>query len=87
MNVVSDAIMCVQARRDPEYGSQELISFTWIATGFGGIFGALFGGYMTEHYDPRYCFLFCSFGGLVVSISGAFLNPLSEVNPGVPETD
>lgn len=30
-NVVVDAIVCVQARRDPAHGSQDLMSLAWIA--------------------------------------------------------
>jgi len=47
VNVVTDAIMCVQARKDPEHGSQELISYSWMATGVGGILGSILGGVMT----------------------------------------
>lgn len=47
VNVVADAIMCIQARKDPEHGSQDLIAYSWMATGVGGIVGCLIGGVMT----------------------------------------
>lgn len=47
VNVVADAIMCVQARKDPENGSQDLIAFSWMASGVGGILGSVIGGIMT----------------------------------------
>ena len=47
MNVVADAIMCVQARKDPENVSQDLIAFSWMASGVGGILGSVVGGIMT----------------------------------------
>ena len=47
VNVVADAIMCIQARKDPEHGSQDLIAFSWLATGVGGILGCIIGGVMT----------------------------------------
>lgn len=47
MNVVADAIMCVKARKDPENGSQDLIAFSWMASGVGGILGSVVGGIMT----------------------------------------
>lgn len=47
VNVVADAIMCVQARRDPESGSQDLIAFSWMATGIGGILGSFLAGILT----------------------------------------
>ena len=87
VNVVADAIMCVQARRDPESGSQDLIAFSWMATGIGGILGSFFGGYMTQYYHPRYSFFSYSFMVIIVAVIGAQLNPDSEIDPDAPEED
>lgn len=73
VNVVADAIMCVQARRDPDSGSQDLIAFSWMATGIGGILGSFLGGILTQYYHPRYSFLLYSFMGLVIAIIGSYL--------------
>ena len=87
VNVVADAIMVVQARRDPESGAQDLIAYSWIAIGFGGIIGALFAGYMTENFHPRWAFCWYSFMGLVVSAISVTLSPESEVDPEAPEEE
>lgn len=87
VNVVADAIMCVQARRDPESGSQDLITFSWMMSGIGGIFGSFFGGYMTQYYHPRYSFFAYAFMGIVVAAIGSMLNPESETDPDQPVED
>lgn len=78
VNVVADAIMCIQARKDPEHGSQDLIALSWIATGFGGILGCGVGGVMTQYFHPKYSFLLYSFMGLIVAFNGLYLTKESE---------
>lgn len=78
VNVVADAIMCIQARKDKEHGSQDLIAFSWFATGVGGILGCALGGVMTQYFHPRYSFLLYSFFGLFVAINGLYLTKESE---------
>lgn len=78
VNVVSDAIMCVEARKDPEQGSQDLIAYSWLATGLGGAIGSLMSGILTQYYHPKYSFLIYSFMGLLISIIGLQLNEESE---------
>ena len=80
VNVVSDAIMCIQARKDPVHGSQNLISYSWLCTGVGGIIGSFASGILTQYYHPKYSFLLYSFMGLFVSISGLYLTPESELD-------
>jgi hypothetical protein len=46
-NVVIDAILVVQAKKDPVNGSQDLMSLSWIANGVGGVTGCVIGGLMT----------------------------------------
>lgn len=78
VNVVADAIMCIQARKDPEHGSQDLISFSWMATGVGGILGCVASGVLTQYFHPKYSFLGYSIFGLVVAFNGMYLTKESE---------
>jgi MFS-type transporter involved in bile tolerance (Atg22 family) len=87
VNVVADAIMCIQARKDPENGSQDLIAFSWLATGVGGIFGCLMGGIMTQYFHPRYSFLAYSFFGLFVAFNGLYLTKESEEDHVDPQAN
>jgi hypothetical protein len=47
INVVIDAIIIVQSRKDPVHGSQNLMSVAWMAMGVGGVVGCFGGGYLT----------------------------------------
>ena len=78
VNVVADAIMCVQARKDPEFGSQNLISYSWMATALGGLLGCVTAAIMTKYFHPRYSFFLYSFMGLIVSFNGMYLTKASE---------
>lgn len=78
VNVVADAIMCTQARKDPEHGSQDLIAFSWMAAGIGAMIGCFISGIMTQYFHPKYSFLMYSVMGLIVAANGFFLTPESE---------
>jgi len=57
INVVTYAIMVIQSRRDPAFGSQDFISLVYIAKGFGGVAGCIIGGLVTQYSHPKYCWL------------------------------
>ena len=63
--VVIDALMVVQSRRDKEHGSEDLQSFSWGCLGIGGILGSLLAAFMTQNYHPKYCFFVSGLMGLV----------------------
>lgn len=46
-NVVSDAIMVIQSRKDKAFGSQDFVTLMYLSTGTGGVIGCTFGGLMT----------------------------------------
>ena len=46
-NVVSDAIMVIQARKDRFYGGQDFVTLMSLGTNFGGVIGCIVGGVMT----------------------------------------
>lgn len=65
-NVCCDAILCAQARKDPEYGSQELTSLAWMVMSVGGLVGSLLGGLITQYIHPKWAFFIFSFSGFIV---------------------
>ena len=77
-NVASQAMMVIQARRDEESGQQNLVTAMYVYTAVGGVLGCILGGYMTENYHPKWCFLLYSFSGLLVIYYTFFLSPESE---------
>ena len=40
----------------------------------GGFIGSLVAAYLTENYEPRYCFLFSSIMGFVIAAVASRLN-------------
>jgi len=40
----------------------------------GGFFGSIAAAILTESYEPQYCFMFCSFMGLVIAFVASRLN-------------
>jgi uncharacterized membrane protein YfcA len=66
--------MVTQSRIDTEDGSEQLQSLSWGALGAGGIFGSLFGGYLTEYCHPKWTFLLYSIYGMIVMILGLRLD-------------
>lgn len=66
-DVIVDSLMVIQARKYPESGSEDLNAFTWTCMSCGGLFGSIIAAFLTESYEPRYCFLFSSVMGLVIA--------------------
>ena len=77
-NVVSDAIMVIQSRKDKAYGSQDFVTLMYLGWGVGGVAGCIFAGVMTEFYHPKWCFFFYSFFGIIVSVFACRLTKQSE---------
>ena len=79
MDVIVDALMVMQARKDPDFGSQELQSYSWSMHGVAGIFGGLFGAYLTEMVSPFWCFGVTSLFGTLIFVSAIFMHKGLEV--------
>jgi len=65
MDVVVDGLMVSNSKKDPLYGSEDLQSYSWIMSGFGGVAGALMSGEITRMSKP--CFMNTSAMILVVA--------------------
>jgi MFS family permease len=78
VNVVSDAIMVIQSRKDKAYGSQDFVTLMYLATGFGGVLGCIFAGLCTQYSHPKWIFFSYSFFGILVSVFACRLTPESE---------
>jgi len=85
--VVIDAILVVQARRDPLLGSQDLFSVAFFFQGVAGVIGCIIAAFMMDQYHPKYAFLTYSIWGLVITICSFFLSREAEkeFNPGEVE--
>ena len=57
-DVVTDAIMVIYARRDPEHGSSDLQTLHIISLSIGGITGSVVASYANEYFHPYYVFSF-----------------------------
>lgn len=77
-NVVSDAIMVIQSRRDKKFGSQDFITLLYLSTGTGGVLGCIIAGVMTEYLHPKWSFYLYSFFGVIISFAACFLTKKSE---------
>ena len=78
INVVVDAIIIVQSRKDEVHGSQDLMSIAWMAMGVGGVSGCVAGGYLTQYCHPKYTFVIVSIVGLIIALIGTTLTKESE---------
>ena len=73
-DVIADSLMCIQSRKYPEEGSEELTSYCWTCLGAGGLIGATVAAILTERFEPKYCFLYSSVMGFVMTYVAYRLN-------------
>lgn len=79
MDVIVDGLMVMQAKRDPVFGTQDLVAYQMLVTGLASISGGLFGAYFTDQGNPFYCFKIISFMGLLCSLSGILITNKLEI--------
>lgn len=77
-NVVVDAILVIQSRKDPFLGSQDLLSVSWLFQGIAGVLGCVIAGYTMERYHPRYAFLGYGIYTLLLAIACFWLSADAE---------
>ena len=65
-DVIVDSLMVIQARKHKN-GAEDLNAFSWTCMSVGGFFGSIAAAFLTEKYEPRYCFMFSSVMGLVIA--------------------
>lgn len=73
-DAIIDALMVMQARRDPIHGSQDLNSYSWVWLAFGGITGSISAGFLTQYLNPHTSFFICGLLGLLISVLGLNMN-------------
>lgn len=79
MDVIADALMVMQAKRDPEQGSQDLQSLAWMITGMAAISGGIVSAYLTGFVNPYWCFGYYAIFSVMVVITSWCLNPMLEL--------
>lgn len=57
MDVVIDGICCVQQRKDPVNGAQDLQTYSWVSLSISQILTGYIGGYLYENSEGRYAFI------------------------------
>ena len=75
LDVVVDALMVTQSRKDPEHGSEDLQGLSWSLLAIGGILGAICSAFFTEYLQPFHTFLACSFFSMLIVVAGYYINP------------
>eukprot|EP00347_Sterkiella_histriomuscorum_P010122 403377520 len=63
-DVVVDALMVTQSKKDSENGSENLQTLSWVMLAIGGVLGSLCSSYFTEYLQPSQTFASLSILGL-----------------------
>ena len=77
-NVVIDAVLIIQSRKDPEFGSQDLVSVMFLTQSLAGVIACTVAAIAMEKFHPKYAFLGYGLFGLFVFISCIFLSSDAE---------
>lgn len=78
-DVIADAVLVEEARKDPVGGDGNLQSISWMSNAFMGLIGAIFGGIALTALGPSPIFLISSLGPLIL-LPMAFLMVENPVN-------
>ena len=85
-DVIVDSLMCIQSRKNPKTGSEELNSFSWTCYSIGAFSGSFAAAFLTENYEPKYCYAYSCLMGFVMAFVASRLNVQVE-KEGLSEAD
>ena len=85
-DVIVDSLMVIQSRKYPEEGSEELNSYSWTCYSLGSFSGSFVAAFLTEKYEPKYCFAYSCLMGFVMAFVAYRLNIQIETE-GLTEVD
>lgn len=69
IDVIMDALMVIEAKKNPARGSQELLSMAWMVAGVAAIIGGVTAAFVLQFYSPHACFFIYGCFGLLVAAS------------------
>ncbi|CDW91088.1 UNKNOWN [Stylonychia lemnae] len=78
IDVVVDALVVQQSRKDFDEGSEDLQGLNWIFMGIGGIIGSVCSAFFTQYLEPKNAFLVASFFGLIMVCFALTIDVASE---------
>lgn len=91
MDTVIDGVNCIQQRRDPKGGAQDLQTLAWGAQSLAAIYSSSMGGYLTDQGLARYSFyqyaVVSLVGGLTALMMSESVEKNQEVMKDVEEED
>lgn len=73
-DVIIDALMVQEARKDPKHGSQDLNSYSYLWMSTGGIVGSLLAAFFTQYMSPHASFFISALLGLLIATYGLKMN-------------
>ena len=73
-DVIVDSLMVIQARKDPEQGSEELSTFQWTFMAIGGLLGSVIAAVLTESDQSSLCFWLSAIMGVIIAVNALFLD-------------
>lgn len=73
-NVVVNALMVAQSRKDIKNGSSDLQVYAWSLVACGGICGSILSAFFTEYLTPKSSFVMCLILSLCITSAGFFIN-------------
>lgn len=77
-NVVVNALMVAQARRDIKNGSSDLQVYSWSLVAIGGICGSIISAFFTEYLTPNHSFVLYLLLSFTITFTSLFINPAIE---------